>query len=118
MKIALAVGTALGGFLPLIALLWGWLLTKRDYDKLVADLDAIDAVIQGADTDYPGPDGKSAAMIAIRSPEGNWGRIMYTFEWVKRMILKQALNDLTGPAWLASVGLIIGTTSGVWSVWE
>ncbi|MBP0460837.1 hypothetical protein [Streptomyces montanisoli] len=117
MKIILAVCTALGGALPLVALVWGWLLTRRDFRKLVADLDAIDAVIHAPDTDYPGPGGKSAAMEEIRTPEANWGRITYTFEWVQRMILKQALEDLTGPAWLALVGLIVGTTAGVWSIW-
>jgi hypothetical protein len=117
MKLALAFCVALGGTLPLIALAWGWRATRREYRKLVADLDAIDTIIQAPPNTYANAQAQANAMNAIRVPAANNGRVIYTFEWMQRLILKQALSDLTGPAWLAFAGVVIGTVAGVWSMW-
>ncbi|MEU0299701.1 hypothetical protein ABZ252_09575 [Streptomyces sp. NPDC006175] len=115
MKWILTVLATLGGLLPIAAVVWGWRSTRREYRKLVADLDAIDGVINAPPENYP--NGQSAAMYAIRTPKFNFGRTTYTYEWVQRLILEQAMADLRGPAWLAGAGVLAGTVASVWSTW-
>ncbi|MEU1941091.1 hypothetical protein ABZ554_01150 [Streptomyces sp. NPDC020125] len=115
MKCFLAILTVLAGVLPLTSVVWGWLSTRKTYRKLASDLDRIDAIIEAPDDEYP--QGKSEAMTAVREPEFNWGRVMYTYEWAQRLVLKQALDDLKGPAWLAVAGVFLGMVAGVWSMW-
>ncbi|WP_326616871.1 hypothetical protein OHA57_14765 [Streptomyces anulatus] len=111
MKWIVTVLAALGGLLPIAAVIWGWRSTRREHGQLVADLDAIDGV--GAAPPEGFPNGKSDAMYAIRSPKSNVGRATYTYEWVQRLILEQALADLRGPAWLAGAGIPVGTIASV-----
>ncbi|MEU3918869.1 hypothetical protein [Streptomyces sp. NPDC029004] len=115
MKWLLTILAVLGGVLPVVAVVWGWRATRREYKQLVADLDAIDAVINAPPETYP--DGQSEAMYAIRRPRFNYGRSTYTYEWVERLILEQALSELRGPAWVAGAGLVFGTVASVWSTW-
>jgi hypothetical protein len=56
-------------------------------------------------------------MSAVREPRFNYGRLTYTYEWVQRMILDQAMSDLRGPAWLGGVGVLLGAAAGAWSFW-
>ncbi|MFD8060479.1 hypothetical protein ACFXA0_30070 [Streptomyces cyaneofuscatus] len=115
MKWIVTVLAVLGGLLPIAAVIWGWRSTRREYRQLVADLDAIDGVINAPPDSFP--NGQSQAMDAIRRPKFNVGRATYTYEWVQRLILEQALADLRGPAWLAGTGILVGTVASVWSTW-
>ncbi|MEU5252347.1 hypothetical protein [Streptomyces longwoodensis] len=117
MKLMLTLMTAVGGLLPLVAIVWGGAALRRDYRKLVSDLDAIDQVIQAPEGTYESPEARSAAMDAIREPAFNFGRLTYTYEWAQRLVWEQAMNDLRGPAWLAAGGLVLATVSGAWSIW-
>ncbi|MFJ4004017.1 hypothetical protein ACIPWL_11225 [Streptomyces sp. NPDC090023] len=114
MKLTLTLMTICGGLLPLAAVIWGGVSLRRDYRRLVADLTAIDQIIQAPPGTYPDP---SAAMTAIRPPVFNMGRLTYTYEWAQRLVWEQALEDLRAPAWLASAGLVIATVAGAWSIW-
>jgi hypothetical protein len=117
MKWLLTILAALGGALPLAAVIWGWLASRREYRRLVSDLDAIDEVITAPAGTYPDAEAKSDAMYAIRQPRFTYGRATYTYEWVERLILEQVMAELRGPAWLAGVGLICGTAASIWSTW-
>ncbi|MFB6519185.1 hypothetical protein [Streptomyces sp. NPDC056401] len=117
MKLVVAILAALGGVLPVTALLWGWQATRREYKRLVSDLDAIDAVIQAPDGTYQSMTDQSEAMRVIRTPQFNFGRATYTYEWTQRLILQQAMSELRGPAWLAGAGIFFGTVASVWSIW-
>lgn len=78
------------------------------------DLSAIDEIIQAPEGTYTDP---TAAMLAIRRPEYNIGRLMYSYEWTQRLVWEQAMNDLRGPSWLAGTGLLLATGAGTWSIW-
>ncbi|MDI5971482.1 hypothetical protein POF50_019450 [Streptomyces sp. SL13] len=117
MKVFLSVLIALGGVLPLSAAFWGWRLASREFGRLAHDLDAIDVIIETPDDAFASWKERAEAMYAIRQPKFNVGRLTYTYEWVQRMILEQALNDLKGPAWLGTAGIAIGTIGGVWALW-
>jgi hypothetical protein len=117
MKLMLTLMTALGGLLPLAAIVWGGLALREDYRKLVSDLDAIDLVIEAPEGTYASSEAQSAAMYAIREPKFNGGRLTYTYEWSQRLVWAQAMNDLRGPAWLAAGGLVLATVAGAWSIW-
>jgi hypothetical protein len=43
--------------------------------------------------------------------------VEYGLEWVRRHILRDALDDLRGPALVASVGVVLATVAGVWGLW-
>ncbi|MFJ9915138.1 hypothetical protein [Actinacidiphila glaucinigra] len=117
MKLTLTLITVAGGLLPLIAIIWGGQALRRDYRKLVDDLDAIDSVIGAPEGTYESSEAQSAAMYAIRQPAFNMGRLTYTYEWAQRLVWEQAMNDLRGPAWLATTGLVLATVAGTWSIW-
>ncbi|MCX5407226.1 hypothetical protein OHA37_25580 [Streptomyces sp. NBC_00335] len=117
MKWLATIFAALGGVLPIAAVLWGWRSTRREYKRLVSDLDAIDAVIHAPEGTYPDMTAQSDAMKAIRAPHFTYGRTMYTYEWIQRLILEQAMSELRGPAWLAGAGIAFGTAASVWSTW-
>lgn len=117
MKSVAAIFAVLGGVLPVTALLWGWRATRREYARLVSDLDAIDVVIEAPEGAYPSMTDRSEAMYAIRAPKFNVGRTTYTYEWMQRLILQQAMSELRGPAWLAGAGIACGTVASVWSLW-
>lgn len=117
MKLTLTLMTVAGGFLPLIAIVWGGLALRADYRRLVSDLEAIDRVIEAPEGTYESSEAQSAAMYAIRQPAFNFGRLTYTYEWAQRLVWEQAMNDLRGPAWLAVAGLALATVSGAWSIW-
>ncbi|MET8570373.1 hypothetical protein [Streptomyces sp. NPDC004783] len=114
MKLTLTLVTVLGGLLPLAAVIWGAVALRRDYRRLVADLTAIDEIIQAPEGTYTD---RSAAMRTIREPEYNAGRLMYSYEWTQRLVWEQAMEDLRGPAWLAGVGLVLATVAGACSIW-
>ncbi|MGM9439058.1 hypothetical protein ACTAF0_01800 [Streptomyces murinus] len=117
MKLMLTLMTAAGGLLPLAAIIWGGLALRKDYRKLVSDLEAIDRVIEALVGTYESSEAQSAAMYAIREPAFNYGRLTYTYEWAQRLVWEQAMNDLRGPAWLAIGGLVLATVAGAWSLW-
>ncbi|MFG2458015.1 hypothetical protein ACGFWE_13230 [Streptomyces sp. NPDC048523] len=117
MKLMLTLMTAAGGLLPLAAIIWGGLALRKDYRKLVSDLEAIDRVIEAPEGTYESSQAQSAAMYAIRQPAFNFGRLTYTYEWAQRLVWEQAMNDLRGPAWLAVAGLVVATVAGSWSIW-
>ncbi|MFJ8723617.1 hypothetical protein [Streptomyces sp. NPDC093269] len=117
MKLTLTLMTVAGGLLPMIAVIWGGLPLRKDHQKLVRDLEAIDRVIQAPAGAYDSTETRSAAMYAIRQPAFNFGRLTYTYEWAQRLVWEQAMNDLRGPAWLAIAGLVLATTAGTWSIW-
>jgi hypothetical protein len=114
MKLTLTLLTICGGLLPLAAIIWGAVSLRRDYNRLVDDLTAIDEIIQAPEGTYPD---RSAAMMAIRQPAFNLGRLMYSYEWAQRLVWQQAMDDLRGPAWLAGAGLVAATVAGAWGVW-
>ncbi|MEV1006933.1 hypothetical protein [Streptomyces sp. NPDC049881] len=114
MRVLLTVFAALGGLLPITSLVWGWLSIRKDYHALVRDLDAIDEVINAPLGTHENP---AESMYAIRRPAANAGRVVYTFEWIQRMILHQAMADLRWPAWIAGAGVIFGTVASIWSLW-
>lgn len=114
MKLTLTLMTVLGGLLPLGAVIWGGVTLRRDYRKLVDDLTKIDEIIEAPEGTY---EDSSAAMVAVREPTYNMGRLMYSHEWSQRLVWEQALRDLRGPAWLAGAGLLLATVAGAWSIW-
>ncbi|MCE7079981.1 hypothetical protein LZF96_07305 [Streptomyces sp. ST2-7A] len=114
MRVALTFMAAAGGLLPISAVIWGWLAIRKEYRSLVEDLTKIDAIIEAPDGEH---EKKDAAMNAVRQPKFNFGRLMYTYEWVQRLILGQVMSDLRGPAWLAGVGVALGATASIWSLW-
>lgn len=117
MRVLLTALAIAGGVMPIVAVIWGWLSIRSDYHKLVRDLDAIDVVIQAPQGTYASGEEQSEAMYAIRAPMFNVGRATFAGEWTQRLILKQAMDDLRGPAWLAGGGLLLSTVAGVWSLW-
>lgn len=114
MRVVLTMMAAAGGALPLAAVIWGWLAIRKQYRRLVRDLTKIDEIIEAPDGTY---ESKDAAMLAIRRPQFNMGRLTYTHEWAQRLVLDQAMSDLRGPAWLAGMGVVLGATSGALSFW-
>ncbi|MER7836650.1 hypothetical protein ABTY98_12215 [Streptomyces sp. NPDC096040] len=114
MKLTLTLMTICGGLLPLAAVIWGGVSLRRDYRRLVADLTAIDQIIQAPEGTYPDP---SAAMSGVRQPAFNMGRLAYSYEWAQRLVWEQAMEDLRGPAWLAGAGVVVATVAGAWSIW-
>ncbi|WDO07852.1 hypothetical protein ME763_20545 [Streptomyces murinus] len=114
MRVVLTLMAAAGGALPLAAVIWGWLSIRKDYKDLVRDLTKIDEIIEASEGTY---ESKDAAMLAVREPQFNLGRLTYTHEWAQRLILEQTMGDLRGPAWLGGVGVVLGATSGALSFW-
>lgn len=114
MRIFLTVLALAGGVLPVTAVMWGWLNIRAEYRSLVHDLEAIDEIIAAPDGLT---DSKDTAMLAIRRPKFNVGRLTYTHEWARRLILEQAMDDLRGPAWLAGTGVVLASISSMWSLW-
>ncbi|MFJ9686914.1 hypothetical protein ACIRRX_14715 [Streptomyces bacillaris] len=114
MRVVLTLMAAAGGALPIAAVIWGWLAIRKDYENLVRDLTRIDEIIEAPEGTY---ESKDAAMLAVREPQFNMGRLTYTHEWAQRLILEQTMGDLRGPAWLAGVGVALGAAAGALSFW-
>jgi hypothetical protein len=105
--------TVLGGVLPVAALLWGRSRAVREYRRLANTLDRIDGIIHDAAIRE---EDKMPAAEQVLTPRFNLGRMAYTYEWVQRLILEDALAELRGPAVLGLVGVALGTAGGVWGV--
>jgi hypothetical protein len=97
--------TVLGGLLPVGALIWAALVTRREFRTLDDDLTRIQAI---ATEHGENPSKASPLMYAVRYPSGNYTTATYMTEEVQRAILRSALSDLRGPALLAGVGALAG----------
>jgi hypothetical protein len=87
------VVTVLGGVLPVAALAWAWLTTRRQFRVLDYDLTRI----QGIAKAHPEPGEATPRMYAVRMPTANFTTVLYTTEEVERAILDSALKELRGP---------------------
>ncbi|RSM75543.1 hypothetical protein DMH04_38120 [Kibdelosporangium aridum] len=114
MEWIVAVMAVLGGILPLVALYLASSRVRNELARLTAALDKIDDYI--ADTSMSEQE-KQDAIQGTLEPKFNWGRVTYTYEWIQRLILQNALADLRGPVLLTAVGVFFATTASVWSIW-
>jgi hypothetical protein len=96
--------TLLGGILPVAALIWAWLVTRRQYGTLNNDLTCIHAIGEA----HSEPSEATAQMEAVRVPTATYTTVLYVPEEVERAILASALKDLKGPAQLAGAGALVG----------
>jgi len=104
----------LGGALPMLGLFIGGRRVVVEHRRLADALDKIDRIIN--DDTIPDQE-KSALQLRILKPAFNWGRVTYTYEWIRREILGNALADLRGPALVAATGVLCGAVASVWSLW-
>jgi hypothetical protein len=96
--------TVLGGVLPVAALIWAWLATRRPLTMLDDDLSSIYAISEA----HPDANEGTPLMYAVRRPTATNVTVLYTKEEVQRAILSSALKDLKGPALLAGAGALAG----------
>jgi hypothetical protein len=96
--------TVIGGILPVAAIAWAWVVTRRRFRVLNHDLTLIHAIAQA----HPEPSEATPLMEAVRMPTATNTTVLYGAEEVERAILGSALKDLKGPALLAGAGALAG----------
>lgn len=129
METLLAIMNVLAFAISFGAILWAWVILRRDVkdnDELLAMLKAIDQKYEEEPAD--------ALVRAMRvSPElqaqkiEEWrqsGKQMFTYgemnhmpELVKSLIYAHAASGLGTQVWLVGLGLLIGTVANIWSLY-
>ena len=104
--------TVLGGVLPVVALGWAAVVTRREFQTLDRDLTRIHAIAEA----HPKPSEATPLMYAVRQPTTTNVTVLYTREEVQRAILASAISDLKGPALLAGAGALLGMVGGLVSL--
>lgn len=87
---------------------------SKEHRQLVADLDEIDSI--NGDKSLS-DDEQAERRRQVREPRFNYGRLMYTYEWIQRLILHDARKELRGPAVLTVLGVVSGTAASILSLW-
>lgn len=100
--------------LLLAALVRAGVRVLREHRRLAEKLDEIDRIIHDKSLSTAE---QTEMTRAILEPQFTWGRVTYTYEWIQRLILRDALAELRGPAALTVLGVISGTTASVLSLW-
>ncbi|MCQ4043863.1 hypothetical protein ACFOSC_26550 [Streptantibioticus rubrisoli] len=106
--------TILGAALTIGGLLWGAGLLRKEYRRLVADLDELERISRDESLTA---EQRTAQRHAVRYPTSTWGDIEYFREWIRRSILEQAVDNLGAPAVLTGAGILCSTAAGVWSLY-
>lgn len=128
MKTLLAVLNVLSFAISFGAILWAWVVLRRDVqanDDLLERLKAIDEKYEREPADafvqlIGGPTDRQQEKIE------EWrrtGKQMFTYnemnhmpELVKSLIYMHAASGLGAQVWLVGLGLLIGTVANVWSL--
>ena len=106
--------SVLGGVLPLGALGVGARRLVRAHRKLAGQLVDIER-IQAEDSLSPAE--RRTRTAAILQPLSTVGYVLYTREWTREAIMRNAVEDLRGPALWGAAGVVCGTIASVWSLW-
>ncbi|MEU6172109.1 hypothetical protein ABZ832_09275 [Streptantibioticus parmotrematis] len=78
------------------------------------DLDAVDAIAHNKA--LPGEQ-QTLLRHAVRYPTSTWDDVEYFREWIRRLILEQAITNLGLPAALTGTGVLCSTVAGVWALY-
>lgn len=113
MKVFIAILSLVGGVLPLLGVGFGARRVIADYRDLGRKLDQVEQIMK--DSAIPSTE-RNARAAEILTPEFTWGRLTYTYEWIRYLILRNAVGDLRGPAIATSVGIVCGTVASVWAL--
>ena len=113
MKVFITILSLLGGILPLLGVGFGARRVIADYRDLGRKLDQVEQIMK--DPAIPDTERSSRAKEVL-APEFTWGRLTYTYEWIRYLILRNAVGDLRGPAIATVVGIVCGTVASVWAL--
>lgn len=114
MKWTVTILAALGGVLPLIGIGLGARRVIVDFRELGRKLDEVEQIMK--DPRVP-EDVKMARAKKVLQPEFTWARLTYTYEWIRYLVLRNAVTDLRGAAVSTGLGVVCGTIASVWSLW-
>ncbi|MFC5639704.1 hypothetical protein [Streptomyces bullii] len=105
--------TAMGGTLACLGLLWGAGNLRSEHRTLSENLQKIrDITFSDLDRNE-----QERQREAVMPPSSTSLDALYLRETVRMYVVQQAYDNLGVPAGLAVLGLLAGTTGGIWSLW-
>jgi hypothetical protein len=114
MKTVVVILSVLGGVLPLLGIGFGAKRVITEHRRLGRQLTEIDAIMKDPSI---ADDQKVPRAVRIMQPQFNYGRMTFTFEWIRYQILANAAEDLKFAAILTIGGILCGTAGSVWSLY-
>lgn len=94
-------------------LVWGAGELRAEHRRLAWEMRGLDIILRSEMPDSE----KVQLMHLVRPPSSSWNDVSYLKELIRLFILEQAVGSLKAPLLLTLLGVVMGSSASVWSLW-